>query len=121
MGLSYSMLGQQRHSSDLNEREDYRFRQDILKCLGQIEENLKNIREAFKVLGFGIDYRKYVRFRSITPMIWQDVNEGWHGEQVGTNAKRADLRFAIDFVVEVALRLQEFDFDHGPESSVDQP
>lgn len=71
-----------------------------------------------KLLSLGLDYRRYARFRLLTPRVEHFMGgkrrllyvSRKEAERV---ASRDELVFCIDFVLESALRLQEFDFDNS--------
>jgi hypothetical protein len=80
----------------------------------KVKSSLDAIREAVKLLSFGLDYRRYVRFRMLTPRVFRTMGGPEYQTTdlpSGTRAPTAtDAEFCIDFVIESALRLQEFDF-----------
>lgn len=89
------------------------------KWFRQISETTNNLREILKITALGIDYRKYTFFNAATPEVSQYVTINgsefhaieksyYEGRRV-FNAKTS--RFCIDFVIDSALKLQEFDFD----------
>ncbi|MCX5996822.1 MAG: hypothetical protein NTV42_04220, partial [Chloroflexi bacterium] len=65
-----------------------------------------------KILSLGIDYRRYTRFKLLTPQIDYFIN-GSHRAYRFSKEKptgKEDAQFCIDFVVESAIKLQEFDY-----------
>lgn len=78
----------------------------------KIERSIGDIQRGLKILSMGLDYRKYSKFRLLTPMIF--VSAGGERLIAGSSSKgtRDDLSFCIDFVLESALDLQAFDYDH---------
>ncbi|MGH7409402.1 MAG: hypothetical protein ACREKF_15530 [Candidatus Methylomirabilales bacterium] len=81
----------------------------------KVKQSVEALQEAMKVLSLGLDFRRYARFQLLTPMVVRMGNGnrrvyGWPTDR-GAEVSRRDLSFCIDFVIESALRLQEFDFD----------
>ena len=80
----------------------------------KVSESIGAIQTAIKILSFGIDYKKYVRFNSIVSSVNVSISESGHvvsykhGE---VKLSKEDLDFCINFIVESALKLQEFDFE----------
>jgi hypothetical protein len=85
----------------------------LKKWAGEVEESFKEIQEALKILFLGIDYRKYVKYRSIVPPVAVNLSvDGKSYEAIvlgDISLKKQDLDFCIDFIIESSLKLQEFD------------
>jgi len=85
----------------------------LSEFVNNVKESIESMQKAVKILSFGIDYRKYVKFSMLTPQpIW--VIE--HTEpivSISNNAKisKEEFKFCFDFIIESALKLQEFDFE----------
>jgi len=79
-----------------------------------VKESLEGIRSAVKILSLGIDYRGYIKFRLLTPVVYLDEYEGWDSSRDEWGSKGIpsveDVQFCIDFVIESAISLQELDF-----------
>ena len=84
----------------------------------KITKTTNKIREVLKITALGIDYKKYTYFEAITP----NVNVWWTNEksyepipqeyyEKNHILRSVDCRFCIDFVIDNALKLQEFDYD----------
>jgi hypothetical protein len=78
----------------------------------EINDNFMQIDRGLEVLALGLDYRKYSKFRFLTP----DVYRLTDGSFRLVNAKvrvtnKENCQFLIDFVLECALKLQEFDYE----------
>jgi hypothetical protein len=78
-------------------------------------ESLGSIQEIVKIIGFGIDYKKYARFKLLTPYVIPLIGGTYSIQRKDRgsfgNPSVDDVKFCIDFVVESALTLQEFDFE----------
>lgn len=79
------------------------------------------LRNVLKISAFGIDYRKYMLFKFLTPQVYKvsAPNEPKYRYSNGSKeyfestqrVTTKDCRFCVDFVIDSALKLQEFDFD----------
>ncbi|WP_272022154.1 hypothetical protein [Olleya namhaensis] len=80
--------------------------------VGTINENFKNIETALQVISLGIDYKKYIKFNILTPEFYKSM-QGNYQIRENDNKKLTELNceFLIDFVLDSALTLQDFDFD----------
>jgi hypothetical protein len=78
----------------------------------RVKESMEAMQEAIKILALGLDYRKYARFRQFAPTIYQTSGGYAFGGRLAGNDAPApeDVRFCIDFVIEAALALAEFDY-----------
>ena len=82
-------------------------------------QTVNSVREVLKITALGIDYRKYSLFNFITPHVIEGcdatgtiyVSEKKDNFESTRNVCIQDCQFCIDFVVDCALKLQEFDFD----------
>ena len=85
----------------------------------QVTKTSNAIRNILKVTALGIDYKKYALFDFITPKVFVTCMTGddkYVKERKEDFEKRRiissqDCQFCIDFVIDSALRLQEFSFD----------
>ena len=81
------------------------------RALAKINENLISINMALEIIALGLDYRKYSKFQILTPIATKMQNGEYVLEMFGErNWNKENCQFLIDFVVECALKLQEFDF-----------
>jgi hypothetical protein len=75
------------------------------------ERILREIQQGLKLLIFKFDYRKYLKFKYLTPEEFPtDGNPIWYKEDKKTFTSEG-AEFCIDFVIECAIQLQEFDFE----------
>jgi len=85
-------------------------------------EEVDPIKWDLKIIGFGLDYRRYYKFSKLTP---KGIIRGADGQILGKDdqiissmqaiEKKVQpnikiCRFCLNFVIDSALRLQEFDF-----------
>lgn len=78
----------------------------------KVKESIESIQEGMKILSLDLDYKKYVKFRMLTPTVHKMMGGGirtfWNQKDSFINE---EFSFCFDFVIESAIRLQEFDFD----------
>jgi hypothetical protein len=76
------------------------------------KEEIEILQSAIKIISLGIDYRRYAKFKIYVPNVSWSVG----GVPYIYRYKREiipslqDIRFCIEFVIESAITLQEFDF-----------
>ena len=86
---------------------------DVSAFADSVSGSIEEIQEALKLLSLGLDYRRYAKFRLLTPHIFGMPGGTYRIQRVHhvkTHSSQ-DCRFCYDFVIESALHLQEFDFD----------
>ena len=84
----------------------------------QVTKTTNAVRDILKISALGIDYRKYALFDFITPKVLLTCNinaDKYVAEDIERfektkSIKPEDCRFCIDFVIDSALKLQEFQF-----------
>lgn len=67
---------------------------------------------AMKVLAYGLDYRKYARFSTLTPTVsWMVAGNAvvHQGMRNPAPPSKEDFDFCFEFVIECATKLQQFD------------
>lgn len=78
----------------------------------------KALQDAVKILSLGLDYRRYSRFRLLTPTVLRIVGGKYKIQWIKQDLERIPnteaVQFCIDFVIESAIILQEFDFEVKP-------
>lgn len=79
---------------------------------------IEPLQDAVKILSLGLDYRRYSRFRLLTPTVLRIPAADkikYEIQRIGRGSKGSpvpeDVQFCIDFVIESAISLQEFDFN----------
>jgi hypothetical protein len=86
---------------------------DLGRFIDWTTESLDSIQEIVRIIGFGIDYKKYAKFKLLTPHVLALIGGTYSIQRKDKSPSLNDIRFCIDFVVESALALQEFDFEVG--------
>jgi len=85
----------------------------------EVTDTTNKIRDLLKIVALGIDFKRYTYFETITPEVrvwWEEgakEYEPYPQEYYNQyNLIRGeDCRFCINFVIDSALKLQEFDYD----------
>jgi len=83
------------------------------RFVDKVRESIEAMQSAMKILSLGLDYRRYVKFRLLTPHVTRVLSGDYHISR-GTRDEPPSLdecRFCYDFVVGSAIRLQDFDFE----------
>ncbi|MFX1392646.1 MAG: hypothetical protein ACFFAH_03645 [Promethearchaeota archaeon] len=101
----------------IGENLEYEFGFGEVGSLENIKGTIKEIQNILKPILFNFDMRKYIKFKHLTPEVLfygkkdYDKNDVyWHfGENKSFSAKEVD--FCLNFIIECALKLQEFDFE----------
>lgn len=77
--------------------------------IGSLEAHDRNI----KIVGFGLDLRRYGRFMALTPHLARNIGGKRITSERIRKEPRTDEEFAFcrDFVVHSAIRLAEYDYD----------
>lgn len=93
---------------DFNGRGDRKMADFVDKVKGSLE----GIQNAIKIISFGIDYRRFVKFKLLTPVILRSWDEKYVSEIRGNKKwTKENCQYCIDFVLDSSLKLQDFDFD----------
>lgn len=79
-----------------------------------VQATLRRMQETIRILALGIDYKKYMRFKSNLPTVTQTMDNRYHVNRIirSSDWKPTDRQyvdFCILFVVECAIRLDEPD------------
>jgi len=86
---------------------------DLGRFIDKVKDSVEALQEAVKLLSLGLDYRRYARFRLITPIILKTTG-GYSIQRIQRGSRGTptpeDVQFCINFVIESALVLQEFEF-----------
>ena len=80
--------------------------------IDKVIEALVPTRDAVRILCLGLDYKKYTKFKMITPYVTRGA--GGYIMQKAEDCEIEDCEFCFNYVVESAIRLQDFDYDMAP-------
>jgi len=83
---------------------------DLSRFAKEIEKEMNILHEQVKLLSLGVDYRRYIRFQWLTPIVHLMGNETYEAFGDGNGQSHQDYLFCYHFVIECALRLQEIQF-----------
>src|SRR5690606_17621270 len=76
----------------------------------KINENFTKIGDTLQVVSLGIDYKKYVKFSLLSPRFYKTTFGDYNFYGNDKEWSYTECEFFIDFVLDSALVLQEFDF-----------
>lgn len=84
----------------------------LYRFVDTVKNSITSIQRAIKILSFGIDYRKYVKFSLITPhtTFIPQRDEPLVSMSGEPKMSKEEFEFCYNFIIESALKLQEFDF-----------
>ncbi|MCK4357567.1 MAG: hypothetical protein KAW92_02255 [Candidatus Cloacimonetes bacterium] len=84
----------------------------IGEFIDKVKESIEGLQKAVKITSFGIDYKEYVKFKILTPVVMRFIGGNVNAQIMGEKKWTVEnCQYCIDFVVKSALKLQEFDFD----------
>ena len=73
--------------------------------------SMNSLRLAVKILSFGIDYKKYAKFSILVPELSFNIaGKPMVLSNIRNNFSEDDFEYCYNFIIESALKLQEFDF-----------
>ncbi|MEP0986968.1 hypothetical protein [Ekhidna sp.] len=78
------------------------------------ENAIEDLKYAVQILALGIDFRNYTKFEILTPKVYREVTTGNTRTQKETEENlctELNTEFCLNFVIETALDLQDFDFE----------
>lgn len=76
----------------------------------KVNENFTKIGDALQVVSLGLDYKKYVKFSLLSPKFYKTTSGDYSFYGNEKKWSNNECEFFIDFVLDSALILQEFDF-----------
>lgn len=88
---------------------------DLGAYVDKVKDSVEAMQRAIKILALGLDYRKYSKFKRLLPHVSR-VLSGDYIVQEGMLGKKEDadkeyIEFCINFIVECAIKLNEFDYE----------
>lgn len=92
---------------------------ELGEFIDKVKESIESIQNAIKILSLGFDYKKYAKFKLLTPYVAIDEDENYDMLDFPSekNLTKEDCEFCFDYVIESAIRLQDFDFDISKDDS----
>lgn len=89
--------------------------QKLSQFVDRVQESIKAMQSAIKILALGLDYRRYTRFKLYIPSVVRNMNASYRSlprlNNGGVQPTKDDVQYCLDFVVEAAIHLHEFDYD----------
>lgn len=86
--------------------------------IDKVPKSIHSLEENINLIGLGIDYKRYRKFKLLSPYIapWYDNNTALYKVYINDEDDRRicnkrNAQFCFDFVIESALKLQQFDID----------
>ena len=86
--------------------------------LSKISNTVKAIQKILEPIILNLDYRRYFKFRFLTPIFILNGDEYydkyhiiWATERDKNDFKKENVEYCIKFIIESALKLQEFDLE----------
>lgn len=84
----------------------------MAEFVDKVKDSLDSMQKAVKIISFGIDYKKFVKFKLLTPVVTRMMSGEHFAEVWGTKKwTKENCQYCVDFVLDSSLKLQEFDFD----------
>lgn len=110
-GRSMFSFGDVGHFSTDNENL-----QEVKEYSDEMKSSLEKLQKSVKILTLGLDYRKYVKFKFLTARAILKIPGGDHEIQRMDRKSEGeptdeDIEYCIDFIIESAIVLKEFDFE----------
>lgn len=91
---------------------------DFSHYIDDMKKAIENLEEMSKIIGLGVDYKRYCKFRLLSPYIQMYHSENrrkYHclinEEHDNRKCSQRNAQFCFDFVIDSALKLQQFDID----------
>ena len=94
------------HSENLSPVET-----ELAEHMEELTEAVMVLQERTRLLSLGLDYRRYVTFRKLTPQVWHVMATPSRRLDVPPAITPEQLQFCISFVIDTALQLQVVDGD----------
>jgi hypothetical protein len=85
---------------------------EIFDFVDKVKKDLEEIKETIKLIGFGIDFRKYSKYKYIVPGNIRKLNGTVHFFHKTADRKYelSDIDYCVSFCIETYLKLVSFDF-----------
>jgi len=77
----------------------------------KVKESIESMQNAIKILSLGFDYKKYSKFKLLTPYVKIYYDERISTGDPAEKITMEDCEFCLNYVIESAIKLQDFDYD----------
>jgi hypothetical protein len=91
------------------------FKERMGDFVNRTNDSISFMQRIVRILSLGMDYRKYAKFERLTPLV--DLPSGEAPDITWANIVKPDkipgedAQFCIDFVIESAIKLQDYDYN----------
>jgi len=85
--------------------------QRLASFIDKVKSSVEAMQSAIKVMSLGLDYRKYAKFKILTPCVFRTAS-GRYTVEIDSrkeNITVEDSKFCYDFVIESAIKIQDFE------------
>lgn len=88
-------------------------KRNLASFMRKVNSNFKVMRDSLRIISLGIDYKKYLKFKLLTPVATfvKDNDKPVLELTEGKVWNKPNCQFCINFVLDVVHKLQEFDFE----------
>lgn len=87
----------------------------LRKFADAVAEGMDQMQWSMEILALGIDYRRYVRFEMLTPSVQRTASGAASISRFHRSPlSQEEYEYCLSFVIEAAVKLQEFDFTVPP-------
>ena len=98
-----------------------RVEEQFKKSIEDMNEVVEVLQERMRLLSLGLDYRRYVTFRQLTPEVWHVLATPSRRINNPPKITVEQLQFCIGFVIDTALQLQVVEGDIGHPADGTEP
>jgi hypothetical protein len=85
---------------------------DAERAIADTIRSVMELKRSMQMMALGIDFRRYLRFMTLMPTIHWFAGGNYQIDDMGNSRRNAEtIQFCIDFMIESALCLSEFDYD----------
>ncbi len=102
---------------DFNNHGYYHYKttdRELRDVMKKVTDSIQSMQEALKIFSLGVDYKRYIKFKMIVPEFVQIMGEEeyhFYERERKVPLSLEDCRFCFNFVIESAIKIQDFDFD----------
>lgn len=112
----FNFVGRLHHLSNFSDIR--KIDRNFSHYMDDIKRAIENLEEMTKIIGLGVDYKHYCKFKLLSPYIqvWNSSSSREYDlyendEQDDRVCNKRNAQFCFDFVIDSALKLQQFDID----------
>jgi tetratricopeptide (TPR) repeat protein len=85
----------------------------MAEFVDKTKESIEAMQKAIVILAFGLDYKKYIKFRQNIPKPIWSLGNNLPSVALSSDVKisQQNFDFCVEYIIECALKFQEFDFN----------